>query len=354
MLDHGASHLQATAALFSRWFLSNLFSRSSEQVVGQVPHFIAVSRLCRPRRNALIPSQMIRIWVPGKKREERNRIMLELYQQIEDACTFIRQQWSGIPHAGIILGTGLGPLVEQIEIEAAIEYESIPNFPKSTATSHRGRLVCGKLCGLPVMVMEGRFHMYEGYPLKQITLPVRVMKALGAELLVVSNAAGGMNPYYRSGDIVVIEDHINLMGDNPLIGINDDRLGPRFPDMCQPYDLALVDTALEVARRENIVAHKGVFVAVAGPNLETRAEYRFLRAVGADLVGMSTVPEVIVAVHAGLRTIGFSVVTDMCLPDALEPADVQKIIATANAAEPNLRKLVEGVLQHEASRKSTT
>lgn len=279
--------------------------------------------------------------------------MLELYQQIEEACAFIRQQWSGTPHAGIILGTGLGPLVQQIEVEAAIEYEAIPNFPKATATSHRGRLVCGKLCGLPVMVMEGRFHMYEGYPLKQITLPVRVMKALGAELLVVSNAAGGMNPYYRSGDIVVIEDHINLMGDNPLIGINDDRLGPRFPDMCQPYDLALVDTALEVARRENIVAHKGVFVAVAGPNLETRAEYRFLRAVGADLVGMSTVPEVIVAVHAGLRTIGFSVVTDMCLPDALEPADVQKIIATANAAEPNLRKLVEGVLQHEASRKST-
>ncbi|MCC7337905.1 MAG: purine-nucleoside phosphorylase [Pirellulaceae bacterium] len=270
--------------------------------------------------------------------------MLELYNQIQEACAFIRQAWNQQPHAGIILGTGLGPLVEQIEVEASIEYDSIPHFPKSTATSHRGRLVCGNLCGLPIMAMEGRFHMYEGYPLKQITLPVRVMKALGAELLIVSNAAGGMNPYYSDGDIVVIEDHINLMGDNPLIGINDDRLGPRFPDMCAPYDLKLVDEALAIARRENIVAHKGVFVAVAGPNLETRAEYRFLRAIGADVVGMSTVPEVIVAVHCNLRTVGFSVITDMCLPDALKPADVPKIIATANEAEPRLRTLVMGVL----------
>lgn len=273
--------------------------------------------------------------------------MLDLYDQIQSAVEFIRAKWDQQPHAGIILGTGLGPLVEQIEVEASYDYESIPHFPKSTATSHRGRLVCGNLCGLPVMAMEGRFHMYEGYPLKQITLPVRVMKAMGAELLVASNAAGGMNPYFRNGDIVVIEDHINLMGDNPLIGINDDRLGPRFPDMCEPYDLKLVDCALEIARREDIVAHKGVFVAVAGPNLETRAEYRFLRAIGADVVGMSTVPEVIVAVHAGLRVIGFSVITDMCLPDALEPANVDKIIATATAAEPKLRALVTGVLTHE-------
>jgi len=275
--------------------------------------------------------------------------MLELYNQIQEACAFIRQAWNRQPYAGIILGTGLGPLVEQIEVEASIEYDSIPYFPKSTATSHRGRLVCGNLCGLPIMAMEGRFHMYEGYPLKQITLPVRVMKARGAELLIVSNAAGGMNPYYSDGDIVVIEDHINLMGDNPLIGINDDRLGPRFPDMCAPYDLKLVDEALAIARRENIVAHKGVFVAVAGPNLETRAEYRFLRAIGADVVGMSTVPEVIVAVHCSLRTIGFSVITDMCLPDALKPADVPKIIATASEAEPRLRALVMGVL-HSSKR----
>lgn len=276
--------------------------------------------------------------------------MLELFAQIEDACKFIRTQWDKTPHAGVILGTGLGPLVEQIDVEASIDYEEIPHFPKSTATSHRGRLVCGNLCGLPIMAMEGRFHMYEGYPLKQITLPVRVMKAMGAELLVVSNAAGGMNPYFSDGDIVVIEDHINLMGDNPLIGINDDRLGPRFPDMCEPYCLKLVDSALEVARKENIVAHKGVFVAVAGPNLETRAEYRFLRAIGADVVGMSTVPEVIVAVHCGMRTVGFSVITDMCLPDALEPANVEKIIAVANDAEPRLRAMVTGILEHERTR----
>jgi purine-nucleoside phosphorylase len=273
--------------------------------------------------------------------------MLELYGQIVEAVAAIRTEWDGKPHAGIILGTGLGSLVENIDVEATLDYEDIPNLPRSTAQSHRGRLVCGRLNGLPVMAMEGRFHMYEGYSLKQITLPVRVMKAMGAELLVVSNACGGMNPYFNSGDVMVIEDHINLLGDNPLIGVNDDRLGPRFPDMCEPYDLKLVDRALEVARKENIVAHKGVFVAVSGPNLETRAEYRFLRAIGADVVGMSTVPEVIVAAHCGLRVVGFSIVTDMCLPDALEPADVDKIIATANAAEPNLRKLVIGVLADE-------
>jgi purine-nucleoside phosphorylase len=275
--------------------------------------------------------------------------MLELYQQIEEVVQTIRQQWSEVPHAGIILGTGLGPLAEQIEESVAIDYDQIPHFPQSTATSHRGRLVLGHLCGLPVVAMEGRFHMYEGYSLQQITLPVRVMKALGADLLVVSNAAGGMNPFHRAGDIVVIDDHINLMGDNPLIGINDDRLGPRFPDMSCPYDLKLIDKALEIARLNNIVAHRGVFVAVAGPNLETRAEYRFLRAIGADVVGMSTVPEVIVAVHSGMRIIGLSVITDMCLPDALEAADVSKIIAIANQAEPRLRCLITGILAHEKS-----
>jgi purine-nucleoside phosphorylase len=273
--------------------------------------------------------------------------MQGLYEKIEAATAFIKKAWSGTPHAGIILGTGLGSLVKHIQEEASLEYEEIPHFPRSTATSHRGRLVCGKLAGLPVVAMEGRFHMYEGYPLDQITLPVRVMKALGAKLLVVSNACGGMNPYYKCGDIMLIDDHINLLGSNPLIGINDDRLGPRFPDMCEPYDQKLIERALEVARRENIVAHKGVFVAVPGPNLETRAEYRFLRMIGADVVGMSTVPEVIVAVHCGLKTVGFSIVTDLCLPDALEPADVPKIIATAAAAEPKLTKLVLGVLAGE-------
>jgi purine-nucleoside phosphorylase len=273
--------------------------------------------------------------------------MQGLYEKVEAATAFIRKAWKGTPHAGIILGTGLGSLVTHIDQEASLEYEEVPHFPRSTAVGHRGRLVCGRLAGLPVLAMEGRFHMYEGYPLDQITLPVRVMKMLGARLLVVSNACGGMNPYYGCGDIMLIDDHINLMGVNPLIGINDDRLGPRFPDMCEPYDHVLIERAQQVARRENIVAHRGVFVGVAGPNLETRAEYRFLRMIGADVVGMSTVPEVIVAVHAGLKVVGFSIVTDMCLPDALEPADVSKIIATANAAEPKLTKLVLGVLAGE-------
>ncbi|TWT58198.1 Purine nucleoside phosphorylase 1 [Thalassoglobus neptunius] len=274
--------------------------------------------------------------------------MLELYNQIQEACSVIQAKWDRTPHAGIILGTGLGNLASDIETEAVFDYEEIPHFLKSTATSHRGRLVCGTLSGLPVIAMEGRHHMYEGYSLKQVTLPVRVFKALGAELLIASNAVGGMNPYLQTGDIVVVDDHINLMGDNPLIGINDDRLGPRFPDMSAPYDQKLGDAALEIARADNFRAQKGVFVAIAGPNLETRAEYRFLRMIGADIVGMSTVPEVLVAVHAGLRTVALSVVTDMCLPDALKPANVEEIIAIANEAEPHLRSIVRGLLKREA------
>ena len=275
--------------------------------------------------------------------------MLDLKPKIDEATEFIQSQWGTKPKAGIVLGTGLGPLVEQIEVECSLDYEQIPHFAVATATSHRGRLVCGKLAGLPIVAMEGRFHMYEGYPLKQITLPVRVFQALGADLLVVSNACGGLNPNFRCGDIMMIEDHINLMGDNPLIGINDDQLGPRFPDMCEPYSVQLVERGLAVARREDIVAHRGVFVAVAGPNLETRAEYRFLRLIGADVVGMSTVPEVIVAVHCGMRVVGFSVITDMCLPDALKPAVVEEIIAIANDAAPRLTKLVMGVLAGETN-----
>lgn len=271
--------------------------------------------------------------------------MLELYGHIEEASAAIRQAWSGTPRVGIILGTGLGSLVDEIEVEAAIDYEQIPHLPRSTAISHRGRLVCGQLHGIPVMAMEGRSHMYEGYSLKQITLPVRIMKHLGAEMLVVSNACGGMNPYYDCGDIMIIDDHINLMGDNPLIGVNDDRLGPRFPDMCAPYDMRLIDFAQQVAREADFHLHRGVFVAVSGPNLETRAEYRFLRMIGADVVGMSTVPEVIVAAHCGLPVVGFSIITDMCLPDSLKPANVEEIIATAKAAEPKLRTLVTGVIR---------
>ena len=244
----------------------------------------------------------------------------------------------------MILGTGLGGLTEEIEIETEIDYGEIPHFPVSTATGHRGRLVAGRMGGVPVIAMEGRFHRYEGYSLKQITLPVRVFKELGAELLIVSNACGGLNPYYHAGDIMVIDDFINLMGDNPLIGINDDRLGPRFPDMCEPYDQQWIDRTIDIGRGQGISVHKGVFVAVVGPNLETRAEYRFLRMIGADVVGMSTVPETIVAVHCGLKTIGLSVITDMCLPDALEPANVEQIIATANEASPRLIALVKAIV----------
>ena len=277
----------------------------------------------------------------------RQNNMLDLFDKINESVAFIRKQWTETAKVGIVLGTGLGPLAEKIDIQASIDYGDIPNFPKSTALSHKGRLVCGTLNGLPVVAMEGRLHMYEGYPLKEITLPIRVMKALGADLLVCSNAVGGLNPYYRKGDIMVIDDQINLMGDNPLIGINDDRLGPRFPDMCEPYSSELIERALRIARANDIVAHKGVLVAVAGPNLETRAEYRFLRTIGADVVGMSTIPEVIVAVHAGMRVVGFSVVTDLCFPDALEPADVNEIVRVANETEPKLSALVMGVLAEE-------
>ena len=275
--------------------------------------------------------------------------MLDLYDKIQAACSAIRERFTETPRVGIILGTGLGGLVEEIEVDATIGYEEVPHFPTSTATGHAGRLVCGRLGGVAVVAMEGRFHMYEGYPLKQITLPVRVFRALGAELLIVSNACGGLNPQFRTGDLMLIEDQINLMGDNPLIGINDDRLGPRFPDMSEPYDQGWIDRAMAIARDSQIYPHRGVFVAVSGPNLETRAEYRFLRMIGADVVGMSTVPETIVAIHCGLKVVGLSVITDMCLPDALEPADVASIIAVANEAEPKLRAIVRGLVD-EAGR----
>jgi len=273
--------------------------------------------------------------------------VLKLASQIQETVEAIRRQWSGKPRVGVVLGTGLGSVAREISVEASFDYEHLPHFPRSTAVSHAGQLVCGKLAGVSVVAMEGRFHAYEGYSFQQITFPVRVMKALGAEMLIVSNACGGMNPRHRAGDIMVIEDHINLMNGNPLVGINDDALGPRFPDMSAPYDPELIERALEIARRENFVAHKGVYVAVTGPNLETRAEYRFLRAIGADVVGMSTVPEVLVAVHSGMRSLGLSIITDLCLPDALEPADIQKILATAAEAEPKLRKIVLGVLAQE-------
>ncbi len=270
--------------------------------------------------------------------------MRHLYNQIQESVKFIRTKSQIKPKAGIVLGTGLGNLAKQIEPEITFAYEDIPNFPRSTVETHAGNFVLGKLNGVPVAAMEGRFHAYEGYDPKAITFPIRVMKELGADTLFVSNACGGMNPQFRQGDIMVIEDHINLLGVNPLVGINDDRLGPRFPDMCEPYDHKLIEQALEIARKENFACHKGVYVAVLGPNLETRAEYRFLRGIGADVVGMSTVPEVLVAVHCGMRVLGLSIITDMALPDALKPGVLKEIIEAANNAEPKLTKIICGVL----------
>jgi purine-nucleoside phosphorylase len=245
----------------------------------------------------------------------------------------------------LILGTGLGGLSAQIATGVAVPYEDIPHFPSATVESHAGRLTCGSLAGVPIVAMEGRFHYYEGYSMAQVTFPVRVMKSLGAEVLIVTSAAGGMNPEYALGDIVIVDDHINLMPENPLRGPNDDALGPRFPDMSAPYDNALIAAAADAARDLGVPCRKGVFVAVPGPNLETRAEYRMLRHMGADVVGMSTVPEVLVAVHSGLRTLALSVVTDLCLPDRLEPASIEKILAVAAQGGAHLSRLIPRVIQ---------
>jgi purine-nucleoside phosphorylase len=266
-------------------------------------------------------------------------------ENIQRAVDAVRKKTDMVPEVALILGTGLGGLAQEIDGNAEISYEDIPGFPLSTVETHVGRLLFGELGGEKVVAMQGRFHLYEGYSMQQITFPVRIMRALGAGNLIVSNAGGGMNPLWSAGDLVLISDHINLLGDNPLIGANDNALGPRFPDMSAPYDPGLRGIARAVALEMKITLREGVYVAVPGPNLETAAEYRFLRTIGADVVGMSTVPEVIVAVHAGMKTLGVSIITDECFPDALDPADIDKIIATAQKAEPHLTRLVTGVLQ---------
>lgn len=274
---------------------------------------------------------------------------MELRQQIEAAAAAIQAVCPASPEIGIILGTGLGTLAERIETPHRIAYESIPHFPVSTVDSHAGELILGTLAGKQVVALSGRFHRYEGYSLQEVTFPVRVAGTLGIHSLIVSNAAGGLNPQFSAGDLMVITDHINFMGDNPLIGINDDRLGPRFPDMSEPYTRDLIKLAETIALEEGIKLHRGVYLGCTGPCLETAAEYRFMRAIGADAVGMSTVPEVIVAVHAGLKVLGFSAITDECLPDALEPADIDNIIAIANAAEPLLTRIVAKCIARMAS-----
>lgn len=270
---------------------------------------------------------------------------MNIREATDESLDAIRTVTDFGPQVALILGTGLGGLADEIEIVAEIGYESVPGFPVSTVESHAGRLLFGHLAGKPVVAMQGRFHRYEGYTLQQVSFPVRVMSALGAQSLFVSSACGGMNPLWSPGDLVLISDHINLLGDSPLVGEHDDSLGPRFPDMSAAYDPELRQIARNVARDLKIILREGVYVAVTGPNLETRAEYRFLRAVGADVVGMSTVPEVIVAAQSGMRVLGVSIITDACLPDALEPVDITRIIQTAADAEPQLTNLMKGVVE---------
>jgi len=269
----------------------------------------------------------------------------KLSEQIREALAVVQGCSSLKPSVGIILGTGLGQLADEIAVETVIPYGEIPHMPLSTVETHAGRLLIGHLGGKPVVAMQGRFHYYEGYTMKQVTFPVRLMRAMGADTLLVSNACGGMNPAWEPGDIMIMTDHINLLGDNPLIGPNDDSLGPRFPDMSEPYSRELIELCRAIAREHGIPVRAGVYVAVPGPNLETRAEYTFLRKIGADVVGMSTVPEVIVAIHGGMRVLGLSVITDRCLPDSLEPATIEQIIAMANKAQPGLTTLMRGVVE---------
>lgn len=271
--------------------------------------------------------------------------MKDLRSEIEGTVQALRKRTDFVPEVGIVLGTGLGQLAEEIKKVEVIPYGEIPRFPLSTVESHEGRLLFGYLSGKRVVAMQGRFHYYEGYSMADIVFPIRVMKFLGAKVLLVSNASGGMNPLFHPGDLMVITDHINLQGDNPLRGTNDESLGPRFPDMFHCYDHELVALTEETALEEKIPVRKGVYVALAGPNLETAAEYRMLRNLGGDVVGMSTVPEVIAARHMGMRVLGLSVVTDMGLPDALGPMSLEKIIATAERTEPKLTRLMSKVIE---------
>jgi purine-nucleoside phosphorylase len=275
--------------------------------------------------------------------------MHHLAAQINESAAYVRGRWDDRPRCGIILGSGLGSVGEAIELKAAIDYSDVPNFLKSTAVGHRGLLLCGNLNGVPVVAMQGRFHCYEGYSAERATFPVRVMNALGIELLIVSNAAGGLNPNFACGDVMVIDDHINLLNRNPLIGVNDDKLGPRFPDMGAPYDRRLGDRALAIARKNDFVCHRGVYAAMLGPTYETRAEIRMLRYFAADAVGMSTVPEAIVAVHAGLRVLGLSTITNICSPDKQVSTSGHEVIATAETARDKLLAIVSGIVSEEFS-----
>lgn len=269
----------------------------------------------------------------------------EFRQKRNGTAAFIREETDFQPEYLLILGTGLGQLADEIDIHHTIDYNDIPHFPVSTVESHAGSLHFGMLGGKNVVAMQGRFHYYEGYSMQEIAFPVRLAKYLGAQTLIVSNACGGLNPQYRRGDIMLINDHINFLGDNPLIGPNDDELGPRFPDMSEPYTERLLEIAESVALERAIKMHQGVYMAVPGPMLETKAEYRYMRQLGADVVGMSTVPEVIAAVHMGMDVLGISVITDECFPDALEPVNIEEVLAAAAMAEPMMTQVIISVLE---------
>jgi len=271
--------------------------------------------------------------------------MSDLTKKINETIDVIRKFTKDEYPVGIILGTGLGGLVKEIDVKYEIDYENLPHFPLSTVESHHGKLIFGTINSKNVVAMQGRFHFYEGYSMKQITYPVRVMKFLGVKTLLVSNACGGMNPIFKRGDVMLMSDHINLLGDNPLIGKNEDNFGPRFPDMSEPYSKELIELAEELALENKIKVQQGVYVAVPGPNLETKAEYRFLRAIGADVVGMSTIPENIIANHMGMKVLGVSIVTDECFPDSLKPVNVEEIIATAMKAEPKMTLIMKEVIK---------
>lgn len=270
-----------------------------------------------------------------------------LTEKLQEAYQHIQRTIPEQPEIGIVLGTGLGRLAQQIEAARTLSYAAIPHFPTSTVETHDGQLVYGKLGNKQVLAMQGRFHHYEGYDMQQITFPIRVMKMMGIHTLYISNAAGGINTAYHKGDLVIIEDHINLQPANPLTGPNLNEFGPRFPDMSEPYDAALMHTAWQKAWEEGFRIHKGVYAAVTGPNLETRAEYRYLRTIGADMVGMSTVPEVIVARHMNLRVLAVSIITDVCDPDHLAPVSVAEIIRVANEAEPKLTRLLYRIINEQ-------
>ncbi|MFH1289041.1 MAG: purine-nucleoside phosphorylase [bacterium] len=271
--------------------------------------------------------------------------MNDLFTKIKEAKDYINSKKQISPEVAIILGTGLGGVGREIKEKTVIPYKDIPHFPLSTVESHSGELILGKIGDKSVVAMHGRLHLYEGYSAVEVSFPVRVMKELGAKYLIISNACGGMNPQLKTGDVMIITDHINLMGHNPLIGPNDPRIGSRFPDMSEPYNIGLVELADAVAREEKIRIQHGVYVGVTGPCLETKAEYRFLRFIGADVVGMSTVPEVIAGVHCGFKILGLSIVTDQCFPDNLKPADINEIIKIAGEAEPKLTKIVVKVVE---------